>query len=145
MAMTLSTATYEYQVIPAPRKGKKARGVKGADGRFANAMQDVLNEAAAEGWEYLRADTLPSEERSGLTGRNTVYQNMLVFRRQLDVALPMEMTGDAASVPAPLTDTPSSEPEAQSHARSLPSAQDANLTNGTAPEITHTASEREAE
>ncbi len=36
---------------------------------------------SAEGWEYVRADVLPSEERSGLTGRTTVYHNVLVFRR----------------------------------------------------------------
>lgn len=72
---------YEYNVVPAPRKGKKARGIKGAEARFAHALAECMNEMAADGWEYLRTDTLPSEERAGITGRATVFQNMLVFRR----------------------------------------------------------------
>ncbi|RYG91754.1 DUF4177 domain-containing protein [Loktanella sp. IMCC34160] len=74
---------FEYKIVPAPKRGTKARGVKTAEDRFALSMEQVINGLAAEGWEYIRADTLPSEERSGLTGRTTVYQNLLVFRRAL--------------------------------------------------------------
>ncbi len=73
--------TYEYRVIPAPAKGRKAQGVKGADARFAHALQEVMNEQAADGWEYQRSDILPSEERQGLTSSHTVYRSVLVFRR----------------------------------------------------------------
>jgi hypothetical protein len=73
--------SYEYKVIPAPRRGLKARGVKGSEAMFAHALATTMNELGAEGWEYLRADSLPCEERQGLTGRTTVFQNMLVFRR----------------------------------------------------------------
>ncbi|MDP3377653.1 MAG: hypothetical protein Q8S53_04755, partial [Brevundimonas sp.] len=34
-------------------------------------------------WDYVRADTLPVDERSGLTGTKTSFHNMLVFRRLL--------------------------------------------------------------
>ncbi|MDT9702510.1 hypothetical protein, partial [Streptomyces sp. P17] len=51
--------------------------------RFAFTLTGVLNDMASEGWEYLRAETLPSEERSGLTSRTTVWHNVLVFRRAL--------------------------------------------------------------
>ena len=74
---------YEYAVVPAPKKGTKARGVKTSEDRFAHALQDIMNEKGAEGWEYIRTDTLPSEERQGLTGRTTVFQNMMVFRRPI--------------------------------------------------------------
>lgn len=74
---------YEYKVVPAPRRGQKAKGAKGTDERFALTLQTVMNDLAAKGWEYLRAETLPSEERSGLTGRTTVEQSVLVFRRAL--------------------------------------------------------------
>jgi hypothetical protein len=77
---------YEYKVVPAPVQGRKARGVKGTAGRFAHALESLMNELGAEGWEYVRADTLPCEERTGLTGRTTTYQNMLVFRRSLTAA-----------------------------------------------------------
>tara|TARA_R110000764_G_scaffold133384_8_gene221443 strand:- start:2348 stop:2920 length:573 start_codon:yes stop_codon:yes gene_type:complete len=72
---------YEYKVVPAPAKGLKGEGVKGPEARFANALEGLMNQLAADGWEYLRADTLPSTERSGLTGSTTEWRNMLIFRR----------------------------------------------------------------
>jgi Domain of unknown function (DUF4177) len=74
---------YEYKVVPAPTKGLKAKGVKTPEGRFANSVQSVLNTQGAEGWEYLRSELLPSEERTGLTGSTTHWRNVLVFRRAL--------------------------------------------------------------
>ena len=73
--------TYEYKVVPAPMRGVKAPGVKTNEDRFALALETAINEAASEGWEYIRADTLPCEQRDGLISKTTVYQNMLVFRR----------------------------------------------------------------
>ncbi len=79
---------FEYKVVPAPKKGTRAKGVKGAESQFANALMNVMNQFGAEGWEYLRTDTLPSEVRSGLTGKTTIFQNMLVFRRELESKVP---------------------------------------------------------
>lgn len=76
-------SVYEYSVIPAPERGEKAKGAKSSTERYAVALAAALNEMAAQGWEYLRAEALPSEERTGLTGRATVYHNVLVFRRAL--------------------------------------------------------------
>lgn len=99
--------TYAYKVVPAPKKGQRAKGVKTAEGRFANALEVVMNEMGAQGWEYQRTDTLPCEERAGLTGRTTTFQNMLVFRRAIaDTAglAPRELdpTPVALAAPAPL-------------------------------------------
>lgn len=82
-------STYEYRVVPAPSKGLKAKGVKSHEARFANAIEDLMNSMAADGWEYQRAETLPSIERSGLTGSSTEWRNVLVFRkpRTSDVAV----------------------------------------------------------
>lgn len=74
---------YDYKVIPAPTKGTKAPGVKTAEGRFANAIEALLNAQARDGWEYLRSDMLPSDERHGLTSTQTVYRTLLVFRRAI--------------------------------------------------------------
>ncbi len=74
---------YEYQVVPAPKKGEKAKGAKTAAEKFAVALTGLMNRMGSEGWEYIRADTLPCEERVGLTGSKTVFQNMLVFRREM--------------------------------------------------------------
>ncbi len=74
-------SNFEYRVVPAPKRGIKTRGAKSVEDQFAHALTLTINDAAAEGWEYLRTDTLPCEERQGLTGRVTTFQNMLVFRR----------------------------------------------------------------
>ncbi|MCB1339147.1 MAG: DUF4177 domain-containing protein [Maritimibacter sp.] len=92
--------TFEYKVVPAPTRGRKAKGVKTPADRFAHALEEVINELAAEGWEYIRTDTLPAQERTGLTGRTTVYQNMLVFRRAATPAVKAEPEA-ARSVKAP--------------------------------------------
>ncbi|MGJ8623289.1 MAG: DUF4177 domain-containing protein [Yoonia sp.] len=73
--------SYEYKVVPAPLRGIKAKGLKTPEDRFAHALETAMNTLARDGWEYLRADTLPSEQREGLMSKTTVYQNMLVFRR----------------------------------------------------------------
>lgn len=74
---------FEYKVVPAPNRGLKAKGVKRAEDRFALALSTLMNDLGSEGWDYVRADILPTEERSGLASRQTVYHNMLVFRRAL--------------------------------------------------------------
>ena len=74
-------SSYEYKIVPAPKTGLKAKGLKTAEDRFANALETTMNALGAQGWEYQRTDTLPCEERSGLTKRVTTFQNMLVFRR----------------------------------------------------------------
>lgn len=73
---------YEYKVVPAPLKGVKAKGLRTAEARFSHTLQELMNQMAADGWEYQRAETLPSQERSGLTGTTTVWRNVLIFRRE---------------------------------------------------------------
>jgi len=79
---------YEYTVLPAPNRGEKVRGARTGVERFAHALTMEINRMAQSGWEYVRAETLPCEERSGLTSRTTVYHNVLVFRRALAPAQP---------------------------------------------------------
>lgn len=77
----MSDQRFDYIAIAAPTRSDKGKDAKTPTERYAAALTVELNRMAAEGWEYLRADVLPSEERSGLTGRSTVYHNLLVFRR----------------------------------------------------------------
>jgi hypothetical protein len=74
---------FEFKVIPAPKRGEKARGIKTTEERFALALTTLMNQLGAEGWDYVRADALPCEERVGFTGSKTTFQNVLVFRRAL--------------------------------------------------------------
>lgn len=110
---------YEYRVIPAPDRGEKTRGAKTAGERYGQAMTSLLNRMGREGWEYLRADMLPSEERSGLTRRTTVYHHMLVFRRTLSAgateafAAPRQLTTEAPAGKAPRLEGPAAELRAE--------------------------------
>lgn len=109
---------YEYKVVPAPSKGIKGKGVRGAEARFSFAIQELMNGMAGYGWEYQRAETLPSVERSGLTGSTTEWRNVLVFRR------PRE--GDAAAfqpelLPAPTPDESPAPDPMQSPPNTAPS------------------------
>ncbi len=69
-----------------------------------------MNAMGADGWEYQRTDTLPCEERVGLTGRTTVFQNMLVFRRAVaataDAETPRLINPPASTVAAPTVTAP---------------------------------------
>ena len=95
---------YIYRVVPAPAKGEKSGGVKSAEARFARGLETAINTQARDGWDYLRAETLPSQERQGLTGTRTVQRCLLVFRRP---ARPAETT---ATVDEPAAETASSRP-----------------------------------
>ena len=93
---------YEYKVVPAPTKGKKAKGLRGADIRFAFAFEELLNDMSVDGWEYLRAETLPCDERQGLTSVTTTYRTLAVFRRlAVDMPLVAESTPDTETARVP--------------------------------------------
>ncbi|SEO34029.1 hypothetical protein SAMN04490248_10439 [Salinihabitans flavidus] len=126
---------YEYKVVPAPARGVKERGVKGAEARFALAVERQMNRLAEDGWEYQRTDTLPSDERSGLTSTTTQFRSLMVFRRirqdTLDAfepqllerpAPPTEAEAEAPAEPepkaAPPTPTANGEDDAKGGAES---------------------------
>lgn len=129
-------AGWEYKVMPAPTKGLKGKGVKGAEGRFANALETLMNEMALEGWEFQRAETLPSVERVGLTGSATEWRNLLVFRRAVP-AKKEELTPEllpapsAAPAVAPATTaTASSDAPFQAAEETLPANTDEEFVPG---------------
>ncbi|MDQ1848585.1 DUF4177 domain-containing protein [Gemmobacter fulvus] len=91
---------YEYKVVPAPKRGEKQRGLKTTEDRFAQTLTQLMNTLGREGWEYLRAEALPCEERVGFTGKSTSYQNLLIFRRALTAAAAQVTPQVAAPVAA---------------------------------------------
>lgn len=124
--------SYEYKVVPAPKKGLKGKGIKGSEARFANALASLMNEFGAEGWEYQRSDTLPCEERSGLRGKHTTFQNVLVFRRQIAQAQSEVSEETATASPAFVASAPA-ETIAKTHAPLLSGAKSGD--NGNAPTL----------
>jgi hypothetical protein len=75
---------FDYKVIPAPQKGEKVRGLKTGAERFAHTLSELMNDMARDSWEFLRAETLPAEERTGFTSKAVVQHALLVFRRPHD-------------------------------------------------------------
>ncbi|MEP1537482.1 MAG: DUF4177 domain-containing protein [Paracoccaceae bacterium] len=102
--------SYEYKVVPAPTKGQKAKGVKTGEDRFALGLQILMNAFASDGWEFQRAETLPSTERAGLTGSTTEWRNVLVFRREVSSSVNNAIQTEAYPVSAP---EPARESEAE--------------------------------
>lgn len=95
---------YEYRVVTAPNRGVKAKGIRSNEARFAHALEEMMNSMAQDGWEYQRAETLPSVERSGLTSTTTNWRNVLVFRRPTNA--PREREQDVAVSAPDLPVTP---------------------------------------
>ena len=94
--------SHEYRVVPAPRRGVKAKGARTPEERFARAVEAEMNRMATEGWEFVRSDTLPSEQKPGWFSRPvTVSQTLLVFRRAL-----AEAQAPRAPMPPPVALTP---------------------------------------
>lgn len=91
---------YEYKLVPAPVRAVRHKGLKAA-ANFAATLEDVLNEMAAEGWVYLRADILPEEVRSGIASKATTYRTLLVFQRPRVADASATRGAAAPAAPAP--------------------------------------------
>lgn len=72
---------YEFRVIPAPLKADRIAGLRTDSDRMAYAWTMLLNEMADDGWDYVRADTLPNDNSADLTGTAPPTMTLLVFRR----------------------------------------------------------------
>ncbi|MEO0682942.1 MAG: DUF4177 domain-containing protein, partial [Pseudomonadota bacterium] len=91
-------APYEYKAVPAPAAARRIKGAKGPGERFARTLEQVLGEESAGGWEFLRAEILPVEERRGLfRSRRHEERAVLIFRRVTAAAV----SARAAMRPAP--------------------------------------------
>lgn len=79
---------YEYKVTPAPRRPKKMKGLRSAEA-FAATLAEAINLAAREGWEYVRAESLPALEGGGWFRRaSETVETVLIFRRARESAEP---------------------------------------------------------
>ncbi len=116
---------FEYKICPAPTKGKKAPGVKTAEARFAHTVETFVNAQAVEGWEYVRSDILPSEERQGLTSTQTVYRTLMVFRRPVEAApnAAEVVIAEAQTVAETAPEGSTSKPSQEAEATTLPRAE----------------------
>ena len=99
---------YEYKCIGAPERPKRKRGAKTRSDRLAAAMEDLISAEAVDGWEYLRTDLVPVEERSGWFSRSQeVHRAVLVFRRAKEAPAGhsgMHQTHEHSGAPRPDSD-----------------------------------------
>ena len=101
---------YEYNVLPAPRRTKRAKGVKGEPARFAYNLTELMNLQAAEGWEYFKSETLPMEAKAGMfKGVTETFQTVLIFRRLIEEKDQGEITSFTPPIeakPDPVVEAP---------------------------------------
>ncbi len=103
---------YEYKAVGAPEKGKRKRGARSASDRVAVAFEEILSEEAVDGWEYLRTDLLPVNERAGMFSRTQeMHRAVMVFRRPLEQEQMLRpasppLTAPAAAHLRPVRETP---------------------------------------
>lgn len=77
---------YTYKTVAAPRRLKKVKGVKGQDALLAHSVEELIAVEAAQGWEYLRSDTFPVEEKGGMFSKAAVTDRaVLIFRKPIAV------------------------------------------------------------
>lgn len=74
---------YEYKCIPAPARPKRrSRKARSPSERIALAMEQMIQEHAVDGWEYMRADLVQVLEKPGLLSRpQEIHRTVLIFRR----------------------------------------------------------------
>ena len=116
-------SSFEYTAIPAPIRAEKTKAAKTPAERYALTLTDEINRMAADGWEYLRAETLPSEERSGLTGRTTLFHNLLIFRRPKAAAVKPRALTQAEAKPAIAPTAPTVKPAEAAQKRAEPASE----------------------
>jgi hypothetical protein len=84
--------SFEYKCVGGPERPMRQRGTSRSE-RVALAMQEIIGAEAVDGWEYLRTDLVPVEEKAGLfSRRHDVHRAVLVFRRERTAARPERQT-----------------------------------------------------
>lgn len=93
---------YDYRVIPAPKRMRRVKGIKTTAELFSMTLGETINAAARDGWEYVRAESLPATEEGGWFRRPVeVVETVLIFRRPRETLGPRVAAArvDAPSAP----------------------------------------------
>ena len=94
--------SFDYKVVPAPRRVRKIKGVKGADEMFAQTLSDAINEVARQGWEYVRTEALIAERPGGWFRRGKSSDHtVMVFRRAREALGPRIAAVPSVASPGP--------------------------------------------
>lgn len=92
---------YDYKVTPAPKRMKRVKGIKTTAELFSMTLAEAINAAARDGWEYVRAESLPATEEGGWFRRPVeVIETVLIFRRPRETLGPRLAAAKADPAPA---------------------------------------------
>ncbi|MGB0505567.1 MAG: hypothetical protein ACPGGK_05170 [Pikeienuella sp.] len=90
---------FEYKTVAAPRRIKKVKGVKGRGESLAAMIEAIIQDESAGGWDYLRTDIFPVDEKPGwFSSRAEVHKGVMVFRR----GVPERQVAAVQSAPQPV-------------------------------------------
>src|SRR5690625_3233101 len=113
---------YEYKCVGAPEEPRRQRGVRAWSDRVALAMQEAITAEAVDGWEYMRTDILPVEEKDGFFSRvRRIQRAVLIFRREIGEAPRSRATEHHTTTPGAILadDTPPPQIAGQKQARGM--------------------------
>ena len=74
---------YEYQVVKAPTKSIKFKGLKKTDDAFALTLMEGMNGLARDGWQFVRTEIMVEQRRSVLGNNTRLEHDYMVYRRAL--------------------------------------------------------------
>lgn len=77
------SASYEFQVVPAPERVRKLTDLTKDQDRFCATVTDILTDMGLAGWEFVGAETLPYRERRMFLFSRQMHKSCLVFRREI--------------------------------------------------------------
>lgn len=101
MTREIAMTFYDYKVTPAPKQLKRIKGISSTAELFAATLSEAINLAARDGWEYVRAESLPATEARGWFRRGAeVIETVLVFRRPRETLGPRLASARAEPAPA---------------------------------------------
>ena len=92
----------EYKTVPLPvplrvqKKGRRSHG-----DLVAEAMDEILNAQALEGWEFVRSETVRTQRKAGVFGKLQIIDSvLLVFTRPAEAVSAMIAEAQAQHRPA---------------------------------------------
>lgn len=92
---------YEYKFIPTPQQVNLNGKLRNDQGGLAGTLDSEATFLSASGWEFMRFDRVPVTRRRMLVLKVADEEQVMVFRRPVNDALPGNIPAAPASLPEP--------------------------------------------
>lgn len=77
-------SVYEFKLVPAPLRPVQKKVRSSAEDGFCVTLTEMVNDMAADGWEYVRCESLPGPSRGWKFWKPREERQVFVFRRLRD-------------------------------------------------------------